>query len=125
MFCVYWVSSYYAVPAFAVLNSAVQSQKTLFAYFTRITRPLGYERVYLPLCKVADTPFHIQDDKLLLHIKFTLGTSSQRVATFKWLNTNTNTKMYFQTLYPVSPGAQVINNNIGGNVDVPGHHITW
>ena len=24
-------------------------------------RPLGYERVYLPLCKVADTPFHIQD----------------------------------------------------------------
>ena len=22
--------------------------------------PLGYERVYLPLCKVADTPFHIQ-----------------------------------------------------------------
>ena len=23
-------------------------------------RPLGYERVYLPLCKVADTPFHIQ-----------------------------------------------------------------
>ena len=25
-------------------------------------RPLGYERVYLPLCKVADTPFHIQGD---------------------------------------------------------------
>ena len=25
-----------------------------------IYRPLGYERVYLPLCKVADTPFHIQ-----------------------------------------------------------------
>ena len=23
-------------------------------------RPFGYERVYLPLCKVADTPFHIQ-----------------------------------------------------------------
>ena len=22
-------------------------------------RPLKYERVYLPLCKVADTPFHI------------------------------------------------------------------
>ena len=21
--------------------------------------PLGYERVYLPLCQVADTPFHI------------------------------------------------------------------
>ena len=27
-------------------------------------RSHGYERVYLPLCKVADTPFHIQGDKL-------------------------------------------------------------
>ena len=25
-----------------------------------IIRVLGYERVYLQLCKVADTPFHIQ-----------------------------------------------------------------
>ena len=24
------------------------------------SRPLGYERLYLPLYKVADTPFHIQ-----------------------------------------------------------------
>ena len=29
-----------------------------------IFRPLGYERVYLPLCKVADTPFHSQGDDL-------------------------------------------------------------
>ena len=29
---------------------------------TDIIRPLGYERVYLPLRKVADTPFHIQGD---------------------------------------------------------------
>ena len=27
-------------------------------------RHLGYERVYLPLGKVADTPFHIQGDDL-------------------------------------------------------------
>ena len=27
-----------------------------------ISRPLGYERVYLPLYKVADTPFHIPGD---------------------------------------------------------------
>ena len=27
-------------------------------------RPLGYERVYLPLYKVADIPFHIQRDVL-------------------------------------------------------------
>ena len=29
-----------------------------------IYRFLGYERVYLPLCEVADTPFHIQGDEL-------------------------------------------------------------
>ena len=28
-------------------------------------RPLGYERVYLPLCKVADAPFHIQGDEMM------------------------------------------------------------
>ena len=28
-----------------------------------IISSLGYERVYLPLCKVADTPFHIQGDE--------------------------------------------------------------
>ena len=27
-----------------------------------ITCPLGYERVYLPLCQVADTPFYINVD---------------------------------------------------------------
>ena len=32
-----------------------------------IFRPPGYERVYLPLCKVADTPFHIQGDDLLFN----------------------------------------------------------
>ena len=29
-----------------------------------IYRPLEYERVCLPLCQVADTPFHIQGDEL-------------------------------------------------------------
>ena len=29
-------------------------------------RPLGYERVYLPLYKVADTPFHIQGDDIVV-----------------------------------------------------------
>ena len=28
------------------------------------SRPLGYKRVYLPLCTVADTPFHIQGDEI-------------------------------------------------------------
>ena len=31
--------------------------------FLSTTRPPGYERVYLPLCKVADTSFHIQGDE--------------------------------------------------------------
>ena len=30
-----------------------------------IYRPLGYERVYLPLYKEADTPFHIQGDDIV------------------------------------------------------------
>ena len=30
-------------------------------------RPLGYERVYLPLAKVADTHFLIQGDDMLIH----------------------------------------------------------
>ena len=31
--------------------------------------PLEYERVYLPLYKVADTPFHIQaDDVYTIHV---------------------------------------------------------
>ena len=44
-------------------------RKLLITKYTHIrktgaymTRPLGYERVYLPLYKVADTPFHIQRD---------------------------------------------------------------
>ena len=32
-------------------------------------RPFRYERVYLPLCKVADTPFHIQRDDILQRFK--------------------------------------------------------
>ena len=28
------------------------------------SRPLEYERVYLSLFKVAETPFHIQEDKI-------------------------------------------------------------
>ena len=29
-----------------------------------INRPLGYDRAYLPLYKVADTAFHIQGDEI-------------------------------------------------------------
>ena len=30
---------------------------------------LGYERVYLPVCKVEDTPFHIQEDDLYVYVR--------------------------------------------------------
>ena len=33
-----------------------------------IVHHLGYERVYLPLCKVADTPFHVQGDESITNI---------------------------------------------------------
>ena len=33
-------------------------------------RPLGFERVYLPLYKVADTPFHIKRDDFIFIILF-------------------------------------------------------
>ena len=29
-----------------------------------LLRPRGYKRVYLPFCKVTETPFHIQSDLL-------------------------------------------------------------
>ena len=35
------------------------------AVVQHIIRPLGYKRVYLPLYKVADTPFPIQVGELL------------------------------------------------------------
>ena len=33
-----------------------------------ILHPLGYERVDLPLVKVADTPFHIRGDDIHVHV---------------------------------------------------------
>ena len=32
-----------------------------------VIRLLGYKRVHLPLCKVADTPFHVKNTPLTLH----------------------------------------------------------
>ena len=45
----------------AVLDSGFQVE---FLSEISLYRPLGYERVYLTLCKVADTPFHIQGDDM-------------------------------------------------------------
>ena len=46
---------------FLIFNaSRVNVQVTCPAITIIINRHLGYERVYLPLCEVADTPLHIQ-----------------------------------------------------------------
>ena len=54
----------------------------------RVYRPLGFERVYLPLHKVADTPFHIQSSDILqaifIHI---LGGA---IHTTKWMKIRRN-----------------------------------
>ena len=34
---------------------------------TRVYRPLGYERVHLPLYKVLETLFHIQGVDIFIH----------------------------------------------------------
>ena len=41
--------------AFILLRVSTEVEGILCLWY----RPFGYERVYLPLCKVTDTPFHI------------------------------------------------------------------
>ena len=46
------------------LSSAKIKQQNMYVLPQSMTayRPIGYERVHLPLHEVADTPFHIQGD---------------------------------------------------------------
>ena len=48
-------------------------------YYIMYHRLLRYERVYLPLCKVADTPFHIQGG-----VKFLNNHTSGSLSCFSW-----------------------------------------
>ena len=41
-----------------IMKHIIKKSNNIYIY-----RTLGYERVYLPLGKVADTPFHIQGDE--------------------------------------------------------------
>ena len=47
-------------------NSHVKAP--VLCYLMRTLRPLEYERVYMSLYKVADTPFHIQGDDFSIGI---------------------------------------------------------
>ena len=51
-----------AVNIYTVASRQTRLRRTCSRWSTSQMRDLGYERVYLPLCKVADTPFHIQGD---------------------------------------------------------------
>ena len=57
-------------------------------------RPIGHERVYLPLCKVADTPFHIQGGDFLRRrkdLKFWKRRDlAQYYTQFRFLSPNNN-----------------------------------
>ena len=55
--CMLKLENKYTVAA-AVTNSVKYSKQPASDKGCLI-RPLRYERVYLPLCKVADAPFHI------------------------------------------------------------------
>ena len=48
-----------------LLTGGVSYLITLISY---INSSFWYGRVYLPLCKVADTPFHIQWDELYIYL---------------------------------------------------------
>ena len=57
---------------FEVVSREPQMSKNVLHVYTiwiKTYRPLRYERVYLPLNKVADTPFHIQGDDMSLCTK--------------------------------------------------------
>ena len=45
-------------------NMALKASLPAMTSLAEMDRPLGYERVYLPLHKVANPPFHIQGEYL-------------------------------------------------------------
>ena len=54
----------YQTPPIATRSSADVTNAFPCPIWMSASRPLGYGRVYLPLCKVADTPFHGQEDEV-------------------------------------------------------------
>ena len=80
--------SFICVIYYSVDNSANFHKINYYGFvYLRISayRLLGYERVYLPLCEVSDTPFYIQGDDLLSHItiaSLVLGSSRFRFSVF-------------------------------------------
>ena len=57
------ISYHYRYPTIYMDHLVFFNYNSKYAY-----RPLVYERVYLPLCKVADTPFYIQGDDISSYV---------------------------------------------------------
>ena len=62
-----------------ILDSSYETPKCNIELEELIIRPLGYERVHLPLCEVADAPFHIQDDELQFAVEL-----KELIRTYRW-----------------------------------------
>ena len=62
-----------------VLSPDQQSYLAVRCIYMPVYRHLGSERVYLPLQKVADTPFHIQGDDADYNYVFMPSVSVVRV----------------------------------------------
>ena len=60
------------------------------SFLAKIYSPLGYERVYLPLCEVADTPFHIPAENLCLLVFINLKANIPPVFETKKLSNGSN-----------------------------------
>ena len=66
-------------------------------------RPFEYERVYLPLFKVSETPFHIQrDDMFISHASLTLSLAAKLL--IKYMILTYFTKSIKCNLYTQSAG---------------------
>ena len=57
------LTEYFFLPLFHIGMCIYKSTLIVFIMFVSRHSTLGYERVYLPLYKMADTPFHIQGDE--------------------------------------------------------------
>ena len=82
-----------------VVHSALQNQKENDCIYVQVNsscltvhrynRLLGYERVYLSLCEVADTPFHIQGDAMYIHEEPVINYPSSTTVVYYRANHNT------------------------------------
>ena len=61
-----YATSFSVVRVIPILFLCVVFAEKILTWTGKQIVPLWYKRVYLPLCKVADTPFHIQGDEITL-----------------------------------------------------------